>query len=144
MIKTYYYAINKDGQGWYYDSPPIFDGESWNVDPTYDCLECMGAVNDLHPANLFSFPIGHTLELDMGPSCPNPGIRRQLDAKGEPYMCTSDLTTWIGIDGDWYRTYKPSITLEWPDILELAETEEELLDYLEDVSEFTRNEKGNN
>ena len=36
---------------------------------------------------------GHTLELDMGPSCPNPGIRRQLDAKGEPYMCT------IWIDG---------------------------------------------
>lgn len=59
-------------------------------------------------------------------------------------MRTSDLTTWIGIDGDWYRTYKPSITLEWPGILELAETEEELLDYLEDVSEFTRNEKGNN
>lgn len=29
MIKTYYYAIDKDGQGWYYDSPPIFDGESW-------------------------------------------------------------------------------------------------------------------
>lgn len=45
---------------------------------------------------------GYTLELDMGPSCPNPGIRRQLDAKGEPYMCTSDLTAWIGIDGDWY------------------------------------------
>lgn len=65
---------------------------------------------------------GHTLELDMGPSCPNPGIRRQLDAKGEPYMCTSDLTT----------------------CLELAETEEELLDYLKDVSEFTRDEKGNN
>ena len=41
---------------------------------------------------------GHTLELDMGPSCPNP----------------------------------------------LAETEEELLDYLKDVSEFTRDEKGNN
>lgn len=45
---------------------------------------------------------GHTLELDMGPSCPNPGVRRKLDAEGEPYMCTSDLTTWIGIDGDWY------------------------------------------
>ena len=44
----------------------------------------------------------------------------------------------------WYRIYKPSITLEWPGILELAETEDELLDYLEDVSEFTRNEKGNN
>lgn len=81
MIKTYYYAIDKDGQGWYYDNPPIFDGESWNK------------VVTVH---------GHTLELDMGPSCPNPGIRRQLDAKGEPYMCTSDLTTWIGIDGDWY------------------------------------------
>lgn len=87
---------------------------------------------------------GHTLELDMGPSYPRIWIRRQLDAKGEPYMCTSDLTTWIGIDGDWYRIYKPSITLEWPGILELAETEDELLDYLEDVSEFTRNEKGNN
>ena len=59
---------------------------------------------------------GHTLELDMGPSCPNPGIRRQLDAKGEPYMCTSDLTTWIGIDGDWYRVYVPSVVLGWPDI----------------------------
>lgn len=93
MIKTYYYAIDKDGQGWYYDNPPIFDGESWNVDPTYDCLECMGAVNDLHPANLFRFPI------------PEEG---------------------------------------WPGILELAETEEELLDYLKDVSEFTRDEKGNN
>ena len=57
-------------------------------------------------------------------------------------MCTSDLTTWIGIDGDWYRVYVPSVVLEWPGILELAETEEELLDYLKDVSEFTRNEKG--
>lgn len=81
---------------------------------------------------------GHTLELDMGPSCPNPGIR----SKGEPYMCTSDLTTWIGIDGDWYRVYVPSVVLGWPGILELAETEEELLDYLKDVSEFTRDEKG--
>lgn len=108
MIKTYYYAIDKDGQGWYYDNPPIFDGESWNVDSTYDCLECMGAVNDLHPANLFSFPIPEDMTYEDEP------------------------------------TYKPSITLEWPGILELAETEDELLDYLEDVSEFTRNEKGNN
>lgn len=52
---------------------------------------------------------GHTLELDMGPSCPNPGIRRQLDAKGEPYMCT---TTWIGIDGDWYRA-QCSLRVAW-------------------------------
>lgn len=69
---------------------------------------------------------------------------RMQDAKGEPYMCTSDLTTWIGIDGDWYRVYVPSVVLGWPGILELAETEEELLDYLKDVSEFTRDEKGNN
>lgn len=34
MIKTYYYAVDKDGQGWYYDNPPIFDGE-W-TDPD-DC-----------------------------------------------------------------------------------------------------------
>ena len=38
----------------------------------------------------------------------------------------------------------PSVVLGWPGILELAETEEELLDYLKDVSEFTRGEKGNN
>ena len=50
MIKTYYYAIDKDGQGWYYDNPPIFDGESWNVDPEYDIC---GYTNDLHPECLF-------------------------------------------------------------------------------------------
>lgn len=50
MIKTYYYAIDKDGQGWYYDS-----------------LECMGAVNDLHPANLFSFPIPEDMTYEDEP-----------------------------------------------------------------------------
>lgn len=40
---------------------------------------------------------GHTLELDMGPSCTNPGIRRQLDAKGEPYNRSGDLHV---TDGD--------------------------------------------
>ena len=54
MIKTYYYAIDKDGQGWYYDNPPIFDGESWNVDPEYDIY---GYTNDLHPECHFSFSI---------------------------------------------------------------------------------------
>ena len=53
--------------GWYYDNPPIFDGESWNVDPTYDCLECMGAVNDLHPANLFRFPIPEDMTYEDEP-----------------------------------------------------------------------------
>lgn len=38
MVKTYYYAVDKDGQGWYYDNPPIFDGESWNVDPRKEGL----------------------------------------------------------------------------------------------------------
>lgn len=37
-----------------------------------------------------------------------------------------------------------TVTPGWPSILKLAETEEELLDYLKDVSEFTRDEKGNN
>lgn len=87
---------------------------------------------------------GHTLELDMGPSCPNPGVRRKLDAEGEPYMCTSDLTTWIGVDGSWYHTYRPSVTLGWPGNVEQTKSEEELLNYLEGVSEFTRDEKGNN
>ena len=54
MIKTYYYAVDKDGQGWYYDNLPIFDGESWNVDPGYDIY---GHTNDLHPECHFSFPI---------------------------------------------------------------------------------------
>lgn len=58
MIKTYYYAIDKDGQGWYYNNPPIFDG---------DCLECMGAVNDLHPANLFRFPIPEDMTYEDEP-----------------------------------------------------------------------------
>lgn len=58
---------------------------------------------------------GHTLELDMGPSCPNPGIRRQLDAKGEPYMCTSDLTTWIG-ELDLRATYGVGFVESLPDI----------------------------
>lgn len=56
-------------------------------------------------------------------------------------------TYYYAIDKDgqgWYRVYVPSVVLGWPDILELAETEEELLDYLKDVSEFTRDEKGNN
>lgn len=54
MVKIYYYAVDKDGQGWYYDNPPIWDGESWNVDPKYDSWD---QVNDLHSESSFSFPI---------------------------------------------------------------------------------------
>lgn len=50
----------------------------------------------------------------------------------------------VTVHGDWYRVYVPSVVLGWPGILELAETEEELLDYLKDVFKFTRDEKGNN
>lgn len=39
---------------------------------------------------------GHSIEIELGPSCPNPGIRRELEAQGRPYMCTSDLATWVG------------------------------------------------
>ena len=39
---------------------------------------------------------GHSIEVEFGPSCPNPGIRRELEAQGKPYMCTSDIATWIG------------------------------------------------
>lgn len=33
----------------------------------YDCLECMGAVNDLHPANLFRFPIPEDMTYEDEP-----------------------------------------------------------------------------
>lgn len=45
---------------------------------------------------------GHSIEVEFGPSCPNPGIRRELEAQGKPYMCTSDIATWIGVDNKWY------------------------------------------
>lgn len=41
-----------------------FDGESWNVDPKYDIYDC---VNDLHPANLFSFPIPEDMTYEDKP-----------------------------------------------------------------------------
>ena len=43
------------------------NGKTKYVDPTYDCLECMGAVNDLHPANLFSFPIPEDMTYEDEP-----------------------------------------------------------------------------
>lgn len=50
---------------------------------------------------------GHSIEIELGPSCPNPGIRRELEAQGKPYMCTSDIATWIGVDNKWYYVYRP-------------------------------------
>lgn len=65
MVKIYYYAVDKDGQGWYYDNPPIWDGESWNVDPKYDSWD---QVNDLHSKSSFSFPElnkGECVEMEL-------------------------------------------------------------------------------
>lgn len=54
------------------DNPPIWDGESWNVDPKYDSWD---QVNDLHSKSSFNFPIpegfSHTngyikFEIDVG------------------------------------------------------------------------------
>lgn len=47
---------------------------------------------------------GHSIEIELGPSCPNPGIRRELEAQGKPYMCTSDIATWIGVDNKFLWT----------------------------------------
>ena len=49
MIKIYYYAVDKDGQGWYYDSPPVWNGESWNIGPG-DC------IYGFYPEYRFDFP----------------------------------------------------------------------------------------
>lgn len=40
--------------GWYYDNPPIWDGESWIVNPKHDSWD---KVSDFYPESLFSFPI---------------------------------------------------------------------------------------
>lgn len=77
---------------------------------------------------------GHSVEIDFGPSCP--GTRRELEAKGEPYMCTADLTTWIGIDNKWYRVYKPGELMLMIQFLELTKDENEMFEYLKDISEF--------
>lgn len=79
---------------------------------------------------------GHSIEVEFGPSCPNPGIRRELEAEGKPYMCTSDLATWIGVDNKWYRVYKPGELVLMSQFLELTKDENEMFEYLKDISEF--------
>lgn len=48
---------------------------------------------------------GHSIEVEFGPSCPNPGIRRELEAQGKPYMCTS------AIDDVFKDCFIPTITV---------------------------------
>lgn len=79
---------------------------------------------------------GHSIEIDFGPSCPNPGTRRELEAKGELYICTADLTTWVGVDNKWYRVYKPGELMLISQFLELTKDENEMFEYLENISEF--------
>lgn len=79
---------------------------------------------------------GHSIEIELGPSCPNPGIRRELEAQGKPYMCTSDIATWIGVDNKWYYVYRPGISTSIIPLLELTKDEDEMFDYLKDISEF--------
>lgn len=69
---------------------------------------------------------GHSIEIELGPSCPNPGIRRELEAQGKPYMCTSDLATWIGVDNKWYYVYRPGVSTS---IIPLLEPMERWLKY---------------
>mgnify|MGYP000625763239 CR=1 FL=1 len=79
---------------------------------------------------------GHSIEIELGPSCPNPGIRRELEAQGKPYMCTSDIATWIGVDNKWYYVYRPGVSTSIIPLLELTKDEDEMFDYLKDISEF--------
>lgn len=79
---------------------------------------------------------GHSIEVEFGPSCPNPGIRRELEAQGKPYMCTSDIATWISVDNKWYYVYRPGISTSIIPLLELTKDEDEMFDYLKDISEF--------
>lgn len=59
-----------------------------------------------------------------------------LEAQGKPYMCTSDIATWIGVDNKWYYVYRPGVSTSIIPLLELTKDEDEMFDYLKDISEF--------
>lgn len=80
---------------------------------------------------------GHEVEIDIGPSCPNPKLRRQLEAEGVPYMSTSDITSWVGVDDNWYHVYKAGALPELLTTLqECTSSEEEMFKYLESISDY--------
>lgn len=80
---------------------------------------------------IFTF-LGHTFELTSGCSSPNPGLCREYKAKGISYLHTNDMKMWICIDNkEWYRIERPIPFFEYA---ELAETEDELFDFLETLS----------
>lgn len=59
MIKKYWYAVDKDGQSWYYDNLPIRDKDTWNIDHSYDdnSYGKLSPINDLHDPKYFNFPV---------------------------------------------------------------------------------------
>lgn len=61
---------------------------------------------------------------------------RMQEAQGKPYMCTSDIATWIGVDNKWYYVYRPGVSTSIIPLLELTKDEDEMFDYLKDISEF--------
>lgn len=63
MIKSYYYAVDKGGQGWFFDYPPVFDGWSWNINYDFDGE----SANDLYPQERFSFPIPENMTWEDEP-----------------------------------------------------------------------------
>lgn len=60
----------------------------------------------------------------------------EQNAQGKPYMCTSDIATWIGVDNKWYYVYRPGVSTSIIPLLELTKDEDEMFDYLKDISEF--------
>lgn len=64
------------------------------------------------------------------------GIFDKLEAQGKPYMRTSDIATWIGVDNKWYYVYRPGVSTSIIPLLELTKDEDEIFDYLKDISEF--------
>lgn len=79
----------------------------------------------------FTF-LGHTFEIVMGPSAPNPGLRREYIAKGISHMATCDAKMWIGIDNkEWFIIRDPLAFVEYGG---LAETEDELFEFLGSLS----------
>ena len=59
-----------------------------------------------------------------------------LEAQGKPYMCTSDMATWVGVDNKWYYVYRPGISTSIIPLLELTKDEDEMFNYLKDIFEF--------
>lgn len=55
-------------------------------------------------------------------------------------MCTSDIATWIGVDNKWYYVYRPGVSTSIIPLLELTKDEDEMFDYLKDISEFGHEE----